>query len=120
MNQKLTNKIFIVLVVVLLASNIYYVDKYWDSRSVLKSCIETQQFNGRIVTLAKLFISKILKAERELDIETLLELDNVAKATGDEELRVQWQKFLNTKTIDGAQQEIQNFLELVINKIRTD
>jgi len=120
MNQKLTNKIFIALVIILLLSNIYLADKYRDSRSASKSCIETQQVNGKIVALAKLFIEKILKAETELDVETLLELENVAKATGDDELRAQWQKFLNVRTIDGAQQEIQNFLELVINKIRTD
>lgn len=120
MNQKLTNKFFLALVIILLLSNVYFVAKYWDSRFVLEPCVETQRVNGRIVAFAKLFIAKILKAEKELDLETLLELENAARATGDGELRAQWQKFLKTSTVEEAQQEIQNFLEMVVNKIRID
>jgi len=120
MNQKTTNKLFLALVIILLLSNVYIADKYWDSRLTLESCVESQQANAKIVVLAKLFIAKILRAENELDIETLLELENAAKATGDEELRAQWQKFLKTSTVEEAQQEIQNFLELIVNKIKID
>jgi len=120
MNWKFTNKFLLALVIVLVLANIYLVDKYQDLRSVSESCIESQKANEKIVVLAKFFIEKILKADGELNVETVLELENAAKATGDEELRAQWQKFLATRTIEEAQQEIQNFLELIVNKIRTD
>jgi hypothetical protein len=108
------------VVIASLSSNIYFINKYSDSRSDLRSCVETQQANGKKVAFIKLFIEKILKAQKELDMGTVIELENAAKATGDKEIVAQWQKFLAVKTIGGAQQEIQDLLEQVINKIRTD
>ncbi|MCK4520627.1 hypothetical protein KAT95_02040 [Candidatus Parcubacteria bacterium] len=65
----------------------------------------------------KFFIEKVLKAENEVDFETRLKLKNAVRNLSDEEILNQWNKFVESKTENEAQEEAKNLLEMLINKI---
>ena len=66
----------------------------------------------------KLFIGEVLKADSEVSFDTRLKLETAVRNLGDEEILNQWQKFVDSKTEAGAQTEVKNLLEMLINKIR--
>jgi len=117
-----TRLILIVIILILLASNIFLRVHYFYSQKELKetkSALETQVMNGKVLDFSKLFIEKVLKAEEEINFEDRLKLENTVRNLNDEEILAQWNKFLKSKDELEAQREVKNLLELLINKIRT-
>ncbi len=70
-----------------------------------------------VLNFIKFFIEKVLKAENEVDFETRLKLKNAVRNLSDEEILNQWNKFVESKTENEAQEEAKNLLEMLINKI---
>jgi CRISPR/Cas system endoribonuclease Cas6 (RAMP superfamily) len=64
-------------------------------------------------------IEKVLKAEKEVDFETRLKLENAVREINDKEILNQWIKFTESKTEDEAQNNIKNLLDLLVDKIQT-
>jgi Na+-transporting NADH:ubiquinone oxidoreductase subunit NqrC len=117
----LSNLFWIILVLILLAGNIFFGLKYSAVQKELKltqTSLETQKTNEKILDFAKLFIEKVLKAETEVDFETRLKLENAVRNLGDEEILEQWNKFVNSKTEAEAQEQVKNLLEMLVNKIK--
>ena len=83
-----------------------------------KSSLETQITNGKVLEFAKMFIDKVLKADKEVDFETRLKLETAVRNLSDEEILVQWQKFTEAKTEIQAQAGVKTLLEILVNKIK--
>ena len=112
--------ILIIIILFLLVSNIYFGFRYFIVQKDLRQTqlsLKSQQTNERILEFSKLFIDKVLKAKTEVDFETRLKLETAVRNLKDEEILVQWQKFTESKTEDGAQENVKNLLEILINKI---
>ena len=60
----------------------------------------------------------MLKAEKEIDFETRLKLENAVRNIGDDEILIQWQKFIESKTEAEAQTGVKNLLDLLVDKIQ--
>jgi len=78
----------------------------------------TPEVSGKVLSFAKLFIEKVLKAEGEIDFETRLELENAVRNIEDNDILFQWQRFVESETEEDAQVEVKNLLELLIDKIK--
>ena len=117
----LRNLIFVVIILFLLAGNVYFAVQYSAVKKELAETrieLQTKEFNEKILNFASLSIAKVLKAEGEVDFETRLNLENTVRNLGDEEILSQWQKFIESKTEVEAQTEVKNLLEMLINKIK--
>ena len=124
-NQKTILIILSIVIFVLLASNVFLGMKFISAQKDfqrIESALETQEnqtrFNEKNLEFTKLFISKVLKAESEVDFETRLTLENAVRNLEDEQILSQWQKFVDSKTDDEAQIEVKNLLEILISKIQ--
>jgi hypothetical protein len=74
--------------------------------------------NERIINFLKLFITKVLKAEGEVDFETRLKLENAVREIQDKEILDQWTKFTESKTEEEAQRNVKDLLEILVNKLQ--
>jgi len=72
--------------------------------------------NEKVIEFLDLFVEKVLKSDQEIDFDTRLSLENSVRATKDEDLIKQWQKFTNSKTENLAQVEVVNLLSIIVNK----
>ncbi len=116
----LSNLFWIILVLILLTGNVFWGVKYFSLQKELQETqtgLETQKLNEKVLEFTKLFIEKVLKAETEVDFETRLQLENAVRNLDDEEILVQWQKFVDSRAEAEAQNEVKNLLEMLINKI---
>ena len=117
----LSNLFWIILVLILLVGNVFFIVKYNNSQKELRevqTTLQAQKTNEKILEFTKLFIKKVLKAETEVDFETRLKLENAVRNLGDEQILNQWQKFTESKTEAEAQTEVKNLLEILVSKIR--
>ena len=115
------SKIVFVLILVLLAGNLFGGVKYFSVAKELRqtqTAMETQKTNDKILEFTKLFIEKVLKAETEVDFETRLKLENAVRNLEDEDIVLQWQKFTESKTEDEAQKNVKSLLETLVCKIK--
>jgi len=115
------SKTILILILILLAGNIFLGFKYFSVVKELRqtqTALQTQKTNEKVLEFAKLFIKDVLKAETEVDFETRLKLETAVRNLGDEEILAQWNKFVDSKTEAEAQTEVKNLLEMLINKIR--
>jgi len=118
--MKNPNRILI-LILVLLLGNVFLGVKYFSVAKELrqtKTLSEAQKVNNKVLEFSKLFIEKVLKTKTEIDFEMRLKLENAVRDLGDNEILVQWSKFIESTTEANAQEEVKNLLELLINKIR--
>ena len=84
-----------------------------------KEALKIQKINDKNLGFTKLFIEQVLQAEKEIDFETRLKLENAVRGIGDEEIFTQWQKFIESKTEAEAQKGVKNLLDLLVHKIQT-
>lgn len=120
MFQASSSKILTIIILFLTAGNVYLGFRYLDARQGFnqnQTVLENRQTNENVLTFTKLFIEKVLKAEKEVDFESRLKLENAVRELRDEEILDQWQKFVNSKNESEAQREVKNLLEMLVNKI---
>lgn len=111
--------ILIIVILLLIASNVYFDFKYLNTQKELQRAqlaLATQKTNGKVLEFTQLFIEKVLKAEAEVDFNTRLKLENAVRNLNDEEILIQWQKFIDSKTELEAQTEVKNLLGILVNK----
>ena len=117
----LRNLIFVVIILFLLAGNVYFAVQYSAVKKELAETrieLQTKEFNEKILNFTSLFITKVLKAEGEVDFETRLNLENAVRNLGNEEILSRWQKFIGSETEVEAQTEVKNLLEMLVSKIK--
>jgi hypothetical protein len=116
--------IIIILILGLVVSNLFFGYKYYSLLQEFNKTKTTSQnqninVNEKIIYFLNLFIEKVLKAEKEVDFETRLKLENAVREINDKEILDQWIKFTESKTEDEAQNNIKNLLDLLVDKIQT-
>ena len=118
--MKKENLIIVILVILLVISNVFWYFSYSKLKIALKTqkAVGPPQFNEKVLNFLSLFIEKVLKAEKEVDFETRLKLENDVREIGDKEILDQWNKFVNSQTETEAQQNVKDLLELLVNKIK--
>ena len=113
--------ILIGLVMVLILSNLFFIFRSSSLSTKLaekEAQTEISNRNEKMIEFMSLFVEKVLKSEKEIDFDTRLSLENSVRATKDQDLINQWQKFTNSKTEEAAQAEVKNLLGLVADKIK--
>ena len=124
--QKISNgvnkpKTILIIILILLAGNVFLGVKYFSVVKELRqteTLLQTQTTNEKVLEFSKLFIKEVLKAETEVNFDTRLKLETTVRNLGDEEILNQWQKFVDSKTEAGAQEEVKNLLEVLLNKVK--
>jgi len=123
-------KLIIILIIILIVMNIFLLYRYLlitkeiEKMKVASNLPEKNAVifpnnkNERIVNFLKLFITKVLKAEGEVDFETRLKLENAVREIQDKEILAQWIKFTESKTEDEAQKNVKDLLEILVNKLQ--
>jgi len=114
------DKIVYLIIVLLLLMDIVFVGQYFASLERVKiaqNLLATYQHNEKVINFAKMFVSKILKADGEVSFEDRLALENAVRDINSQPIFDQWQKFINAKNETEAQIELKNLLELLINKV---
>lgn len=114
------SKITLIIILILLVGSVFFGVKYFAIQKELKetkTTLETQKMNEKVLEFTKLFIEQVLKAKTEVDFETRLKLENTVRNLEDEGILIQWQKFIESKTEIGAQEEVKNLLEILVKKI---
>lgn len=77
---------------------------------------QLQQTNNNVSNFQNMFIEKVLLSDKEIDLDTRLELETAVRALGDEEIFTQWQSFVNSATKEDATIQAKKLLELLIQK----
>jgi hypothetical protein len=123
-------KLIIILIIGLIVMNIFLIYRYLllaqeiEKMKVTSGLPEKSAIifpntkNERIINFLKLFITKVLKTEGEVDFETRLKLENAVREIQDKEILDQWIKFTESKTEDEAQKNVKDLLEILINKLQ--
>lgn len=117
----LSNLFWIIVVLILLAGNIFLAVKYFTIQEELKQAqidLSAQRVQDKALNFTKLFISNVLKAEGEIDFETRLKLESAVRELGDEEILDKWKLFVNSQTEEYAQNSVKELLETLVNKIK--
>lgn len=122
-NNAMNKKIYLLsgLVVILIAMNFYFILKPTLPKDQIfggGSGAEVMDKSERVIDFFALFVNKVLKAKGDIDFDTRLNLENSVRATGDDDLVEQWQKFTNSGTEDEAQAEVKNLLGLIAEKMK--
>jgi len=76
----------------------------------------TLPLNQRTLEFLSLFIKKVLKAEKEVDFDTRLMLENKVRELNDKEILEAWNKFVNSKSEDEAQKNVKDLLDILVDK----
>src|SRR3989344_5563511 len=82
MSSSSKSYIQIILVIILLAGNVFFGGKYFLSQKEFNQeevVLEKEKLNEDILDFTKLFIEKVLKTETEVDFETRLMLENAMR-----------------------------------------
>lgn len=116
----LSHLFWIIIVLILLAGNLFFRSKYLESQKDLyqaQTFAKTQKLNQSVLRFTELFIDKVLREENEVSFETRLELENAVRDLEDKEILAQWQKFTESKTEEEAQDAVKNLLGILVDKI---
>jgi hypothetical protein len=123
-------KLIIILIIALIVINIFLIYRYLllaqeiEKMKITSGLPEKSTItfpstkNERIINFLKLFIAKVLKAEKEVDFETRLKLENAVREIQDKEILDQWIKFTESQTETEAQKNVKDLLEILVNKLQ--
>jgi len=94
---------------------------YYFNQKELKEVKATETkvaINSKVIDFTSMFIKKVLQADKEVDFETRLALENAIRDLKDEEIKTEWQNFIGSKTEIEAQNSVKKLLEILITKIQ--
>jgi len=117
-NKKRIIEIFIVALIV---GNAFFAYNYFISYKELQVIKSTQakvELNQKVIDFASMFIKKVLQADKEVNFETRLSLENAVRELKDEEVMAEWQNFTASKTELEAQNSVKRLLGILVAKIQ--
>ena len=118
--MKISEKILIVVAIILTLISVYSFTQCFLSREQLKkvnATVKDQQVNEKILVFANLFIDKVMSGQQEVSFEDRLQLENTVRDINDQEIFNQWQIFVKSGTGDSGSQNLTKLLKLLITKI---
>ncbi|MES3031909.1 MAG: hypothetical protein V4699_01550 [Patescibacteria group bacterium] len=110
-----------VIVLALIVGNVFFAFNYFSyakELKAIKSVATKVELNEKITNFTALFIKKVLQADKEVDFETRLSLENAVRDLKDEEVMAEWQKFTSSKTEAEAQNSVKRLLGILVAKIQ--
>lgn len=113
--------LFIIIIGALVIGNVFFALNYFSVYSELRDLrsIQTKvELNTKVINFTSLFIKKVLQADKEVDFETRLSLENSVRGLKDEEVMKEWQNFVGSKTEADAQNSVKKLLGILISKIQ--
>lgn len=120
MNNKLFHYFIIFVLIVMNVFYLYHTNKLTKEINKLRTEQNRQTItlplNQRTLEFLSLFIKKILKAEKEVDFDTRLMLENKVRELNDKEILEAWNKFVNSKSEDEAQKNVKDLLDILVDK----
>lgn len=117
-NKKRIITIFIGLLVVGIVFLGYNYFTLYKELQTIKSSETKVEVNQKVIDFASMFIKKVLQADKEVDFETRLSLENAVRDLKDEEIMAEWQNFTASKTEADAQNSVKKLLGILITKIQ--
>ena len=118
--QNKNSKVLIILVLLLVASTLFFAWKYTKSQVAIRSLetqVQSQTENTKILLFAQLFMDKVLAGSKEVSFEDRLALENSVRNLNDKEIFDSWQKFTAAKNADEAQQDFYALFQLLLKKM---
>jgi hypothetical protein len=116
------NRLVLIIVIgILIIGNAFFIPNFFFTFKELQEIKSTQtktELNTKVVNFASMFIKKVLQAEKEVDFETRLSLENAVRDLKDEEIMSEWQNFIGSKTEQEAQNSVKKLLGILISKIQ--
>lgn len=109
----------IVLIGALLIGNVYFILKeYYLSKelAISQADVASVHKNEKVIHFTQLFVGKVLNADKEVDFETRLQLENLVRDLKDSNILAGWQKFTESKTDTEAAQNVKDLLKILIMK----
>ena len=100
------NRIIVLLIVLLVAGNVFFAYNYFTVARELQAIKSTETkvaLNQKVINFAQMFITKVLQADKEVDFDTRLSLENSVRDLNDPEIMAEWQNFTASKTEADAQ-----------------
>lgn len=114
---------WVVIFLVLFGSNLLFALMYFQTAKELegtKISLSTQRYNAKYLDFLKMFIKLVIKSDKEVDFETRLKLENAVRQLkeeyGDEEILLQWQKFVGSNDEITAQKNVKDLLSMLVEK----
>lgn len=117
-NKKVIAEVFILI---LILGNMFFAYNYFISYKelqIIKSAQIKVELNQKIINFSEMFIEKVLQADKEVDFETRLSLENSVRDLKDEEVITEWQNFTVSKTEIDAQNSVKKLLGILVSKIQ--
>jgi len=120
MNNKLFHYFIIFVLIVMNVFYLYHTNKLTKEINKLRTEKNRQTItlplNQRTLEFLSLFIKKVLKAEKEVDFDTRLMLENKVRELNDKEILEAWNKFVNSKSENEAQKNVKDLLDILVDK----
>lgn len=113
--------VLIIFIGALVIGNAFFIPNYFFAIKELKEIKSTEnkvELNTKVVNFTSMFIKKVLQAEKEVDFETRLSLENAVRDLKDEQIMSEWQNFIGSKTEIEAQNSVKKLLGILISKIQ--
>lgn len=115
------SRLFLITIITLLAAgNIYFGSMLILEKNKLNEIrdqLKDQETNEKVLFFAKLFISKVLLGEGEVDFEDRLKLENAVRDIGDKNIFDHWQTFTSSQSDKEVQTSAGQLLNLLFDKI---
>ena len=109
--------ILIILIILLLAGNIFLGVEYYSIKVQLQKVAVTSEVNSSILAFDKLFVDKVLKSQGETSYQDRLSLENAVVNTKDSTIIDAWHNFLASTTEADAHARVLVLLDLFAAKL---
>lgn len=109
--------VIVVLIILLLFSFFRFISVNNELKSIKQEAIQTE-VNQSVIAFMNLFIDNVLKNNSVVDFEDRLKLENSVRAIGDDNIKADWDTFINSNTQTEAQDNVVKLLSALINKIQ--
>lgn len=114
------NRFMLIVLFVSLAINVAGAVNYARDRDRIQTEAEQkieQARRQKTIDFLKIFVAKILKAKGEVVFEDRLKLENAVRELGDAAVLGQWQKFVDSKESEVAQDNLKELLGLLVQRL---
>lgn len=81
-----------------------------------KADLDAKNNSINIINFTRMLVKDVLSAEKEVNFETRLQLENAVRDLNDEEILVQWKKFTDSGLEEQAQIEVKKLLRMLLDK----
>ena len=112
--------VYLTLIVLLAGGVIAGIVGYYSvstELSSVKSQLALQKKDERVLSFLKMFVKKVIKADKEIGFEDRLELENAVRQLGDKEILAQWKKFVDSKDEKEAQKNTKDLIDLLVDEV---